>query len=200
MIGGRLPRRVGHHVQLDHGPAPLLAGLPVAGPDGQAMEPGIPRVGVSQGAQVSPGRDERLLDRVLGAVPVAEDEVATAYSRSTEPSTRVVNASWSPPIARSRALAACRPPVRRGTSGRVRTTMRRGDPRTVPSLRKSSTDRTVAQAEALAVQAAVALPYDHPAHPCGAPLDARLAARSTEEARGRPDILAHGAGRCPRPG
>jgi hypothetical protein len=61
-------------MQLDEVPPSLLAGQPVAGPYGQAVEPGFPRVGVAEGAQVPPSRDERLLDRVLGAVAVAEDE------------------------------------------------------------------------------------------------------------------------------
>ena len=60
---------VGHHVQLDESPALVAADLVEAGPDREAMQPGIPRVGVTERAQPLPGRDERLLDRVLGAVP-----------------------------------------------------------------------------------------------------------------------------------
>ena len=40
------------------------------------MEPGIPRVGVSERADVLPGGHQRVLDRVLGAVRIAKDEGA----------------------------------------------------------------------------------------------------------------------------
>ena len=38
------------------------------------MEPGVPGFGIAEGADVSPSRDERLLDRVLGAVHIPKDE------------------------------------------------------------------------------------------------------------------------------
>ena len=44
------------------------------GVDGQAMEPGVEPVGITQPRQVVPGSDERLLDRVAGQLRVAEDE------------------------------------------------------------------------------------------------------------------------------
>ena len=45
-----------------------------AGVDGQAMEPGVEPLGVTQHPKVAPGSDERLLDRVAGQLRVAEDE------------------------------------------------------------------------------------------------------------------------------
>ena len=48
--------------------------LVVAGPDQQTMEPGVESVGVAQPPDVSPGFDERVLQRVLGAIRVAEDQ------------------------------------------------------------------------------------------------------------------------------
>jgi hypothetical protein len=38
------------------------------------MQPGVELVGVAERAQVTPGVDERVLDGVLGAVRVADDE------------------------------------------------------------------------------------------------------------------------------
>ncbi len=55
-------------------PSTLTPRRLVAGPDGESMEPGVPRVGVAERAHAPPGGDERFLHRVLGAVPVAEDE------------------------------------------------------------------------------------------------------------------------------
>jgi len=69
---GRLD--VGHHVQLDESPAIVTPHRPEAGANRESMEPCIERVGVAECAQSLPGRDERLLDRVLGAATVAEDE------------------------------------------------------------------------------------------------------------------------------
>jgi hypothetical protein len=48
--------------------------LPVAAADDEAMEPRIPGLRITEGTHVSPGRDERVLDCVLGAVRIAEDE------------------------------------------------------------------------------------------------------------------------------
>ena len=42
--------------------------------DEEPTEPGIEAVGVAQAGQVAPAGDERLLDRVLGAIGVAQDE------------------------------------------------------------------------------------------------------------------------------
>jgi hypothetical protein len=65
-------------VQLDHVPAPRHAGRAIAGPQGKAIQPGVPRVGVPKRADVPPGEDQRVLDRILGAVTVAEDQVGDA--------------------------------------------------------------------------------------------------------------------------
>ena len=65
---------VGLHVQLDHVPASRRAGRTIAGPQGEAVEPGVPRVGVPKRADVAPGEDQRVLDRILGAVSVAKDQ------------------------------------------------------------------------------------------------------------------------------
>ena len=46
----------------------------VAGVQEEPVEPGVEAVGVAQGGQVPPASDERLLDGVLGAVGVPEDE------------------------------------------------------------------------------------------------------------------------------
>lgn len=69
---------VGHHVQLDHGPSLRLTRRLVAGANVQAVKPAIPRVRFPESANVLPGEHERLLDRVLGAVLVAEDELRGA--------------------------------------------------------------------------------------------------------------------------
>ncbi len=85
--------RVRHDAQLHEVPLPFLPGEPVAGPDGQSMEPGVPRVRVAESAHVPPSRDERLLDRVLGAVAVAKDErgdgVLTVHRRPRQVGERV---------------------------------------------------------------------------------------------------------------
>ncbi len=91
---------VGRHVQLDQVPAPFLACHLVAGAHGQAMEPGIPRFGVTDGTHVPPGRDERFLDRVLSTVPIAQDEgrdgIQSADRRSRQDGERVVVARSRP--------------------------------------------------------------------------------------------------------
>ena len=43
--------------------------------DQHPMQPGVEPVGVSKPLQVAPGEDERLLDRVVGEVAVAEHEL-----------------------------------------------------------------------------------------------------------------------------
>lgn len=68
----------GRHVQLDQGPSPFLAGDLVAGANRQSMEPGIPGTGITQCAEVPPGQEEGILDRVLGAIPIAKDEASDA--------------------------------------------------------------------------------------------------------------------------
>ena len=91
---------VGRHVQLDQVPTPFLACHAVAGAHGQPMQPGIPRSRVTDGTHVPPGRDERFLDRVLGAVPIAQDEggdgIQPADRRSRQDGERVVVAQDRP--------------------------------------------------------------------------------------------------------
>jgi len=57
----------------DYGPPARPADLIATGPNEEAVEPGIEPLRFAQGAEVPPGPDERLLDRVLGGIPVAED-------------------------------------------------------------------------------------------------------------------------------
>ena len=64
---------IGIELDLDHPPASATSEVET-GVDGQAMEPGVEPVGVTQPRQVVPGPDERLLDRVAGQLRVAEDE------------------------------------------------------------------------------------------------------------------------------
>ena len=56
------------------GPSSATARLVETRVDGQAVEPGIEPLGVTQPRQVAPGSDERLLDRVAGQLRVPEDE------------------------------------------------------------------------------------------------------------------------------
>ena len=60
-------------LDLDRAPS-STARLVEARVDGQAIEPGIEPVGVTQPRQVAPGSDERLLDRVAGQLRIPEDE------------------------------------------------------------------------------------------------------------------------------
>ena len=46
----------------------------VAGVDEQSSQPGIEAIGVTQGGDVTPREDERLLRGVLGPISVGEDE------------------------------------------------------------------------------------------------------------------------------
>ena len=68
---------VGHvdRVELDLDDAPAsTAGDVETGVHGQAMEPGVEPIGVTQPRQVAPGSDECLLDRVAGQLRIPEDE------------------------------------------------------------------------------------------------------------------------------
>ena len=67
----------GVELDLDHPPASTTREIET-GVDGQAVEPGIEPVGVTQPRQVAPGSDEGLLDRVAGQLRVAEDETGGA--------------------------------------------------------------------------------------------------------------------------
>lgn len=62
------------HRAIEMPTAAVPIGLPIAGSDDEAMKPRFPRLRITKGTQISPGRDERVLDGVLGAVRVAEDE------------------------------------------------------------------------------------------------------------------------------
>ena len=70
--------RVGLHVQLDQVPALLRACQPVAGAHRGAIEPGVPRVRITDGTDVPPREDECFLDRILGTILVAQDEAGDA--------------------------------------------------------------------------------------------------------------------------
>jgi riboflavin biosynthesis pyrimidine reductase len=48
--------------------------LVVAGIDQESAQPGVEPLSVTQRRQVSPGAEERILDRILGAAPIPEDE------------------------------------------------------------------------------------------------------------------------------
>ena len=50
--------------------SPPLVG---AGVDEESMEPGIETLAVTKTAQVPPGSDERILDRIFRGIPIAED-------------------------------------------------------------------------------------------------------------------------------
>jgi len=54
-------------------PAAAAPGLPVAGVDEQAMEPGVELLDVPQRRQLAPGEHQRLLDGVLGKTEIAQD-------------------------------------------------------------------------------------------------------------------------------
>lgn len=77
-IGIHCRLSVGHHVQLDHGPALDRLRQPVTGANGEPVEPGVPRCGIAEGADVAPGQHERFLDRVLGTILIPKDEIGGA--------------------------------------------------------------------------------------------------------------------------
>ena len=52
----------------------VLASRLVTGVDGEAPDPRVPGVGIAQGLEVLPCREQCVLDRVLGPIGVAEDE------------------------------------------------------------------------------------------------------------------------------
>jgi hypothetical protein len=54
--------------------APQAARLIDTGADEQAVEPRVEAAGVTEGREVAPGSDERLLDGILGLIGVPEDE------------------------------------------------------------------------------------------------------------------------------
>ena len=77
---GRGRLGVGHRQGVDLGKhdldASALGGpeLIAAGVEEQPVQPGLEAIGVAQGGQVPPAADERLLDGVLGAIGVPQDE------------------------------------------------------------------------------------------------------------------------------
>ena len=70
--------KIGQHVQLDLISPTSPARRPIAGANGEAIQPGVPRIGVPKCADVAPSEHERFLGRVLGAVRVAKDEPGDA--------------------------------------------------------------------------------------------------------------------------
>ena len=60
-------------LDLDDPPAPPPSKIET-GVDGQAMEPGVEPLGVTQPRQVVPSSDKRLLDRIAGQLRIPEDE------------------------------------------------------------------------------------------------------------------------------
>lgn len=75
-VGGPVAHRRRARVErVNEEPATTVSiGFPITRPDDEAMDPCLPCVGITQGADVSPGRDERFLDRILGAVRIPKDE------------------------------------------------------------------------------------------------------------------------------
>ena len=65
-------------------PAPGRPELIAAGVEEEPVEPGVEAIGIAQGGQVPPAPDERLLDGVLRAVGVLQDE----SSRGVQPADR----------------------------------------------------------------------------------------------------------------
>ncbi len=59
-------------------------GFAIAGTDEEPVEPGFEAVGVTQGREITPSGDERLLGRVLGLLVVPKDQA----SGSVEPADR----------------------------------------------------------------------------------------------------------------
>ncbi len=87
---------VGHvdRVELDLDDAPAsMAGDVETGIHGEAMEPGVEPIGVTQTPEVAPGSDQCLLDRVAGQLRVPEDEAGRRSSRVTAPRASSVKAS-----------------------------------------------------------------------------------------------------------
>jgi hypothetical protein len=54
--------------------APKTARFVDAGPVQEPVQPSVEPIGASQGGQIAPGADERLLDRVLRLVGVMQDQ------------------------------------------------------------------------------------------------------------------------------
>lgn len=105
-----------------NGALPFAAGLAVDAADQDPMQPRLETVEVSQATQVSPGLDERLLDRIVGQVAVPEHQLGDveepADRRGGElgkglpiaPSRPLDQlAPYRHPVPRSRQCAPCRP-------------------------------------------------------------------------------------------
>lgn len=67
--------RIGRQVHLQRRPFALPARRLVAGVHREPTEPGVPGIGVTECAQVSPCQQECILKRILGAFAIAQDEV-----------------------------------------------------------------------------------------------------------------------------
>ena len=70
--------RVGSHLRGDLEMTAVLLREPVAGPDEESAQPGVPGIRIAQGAQVLPGRHEGFLDGIVGAIGVTQDEIGDA--------------------------------------------------------------------------------------------------------------------------
>ena len=71
--------------QLDDRSAPLASGLPVAGADDEATEPGVDAIDVAKAADVPPGGDQGLLDGIVGAIAVAQDQAGDGIQSADRP-------------------------------------------------------------------------------------------------------------------
>ena len=71
--GVRRPR--GREAQLDDLAPALALGLAITGTNDETPEPGVDAIGIPQATDVAPGGDERLLNRIVGAVGITEDEL-----------------------------------------------------------------------------------------------------------------------------
>ena len=80
---GREAILVGHEVDLGQVPAPVRPSQPITGADGEPVQPGVPCLGIAKSANVAPGQHERLLDRVLGAIRIPEDELGGAMQTAS---------------------------------------------------------------------------------------------------------------------
>ena len=71
------------HVELDDVAPAARLGRATTGPHREAIQPSFPRRGVTERTDVSPGEDQGLLDRVLGALRITKDEPSgSVQSRS----------------------------------------------------------------------------------------------------------------------
>lgn len=81
--GVRRPR--GREAQLDDLAPALALGLAITGTNDETPEPGVDAIGIPQAADVAPGGDERLLNRIVGAVGITEDELGNGVQSADRP-------------------------------------------------------------------------------------------------------------------